>query len=182
MLCDHYRRYTICRVILIAALGLALPCSHAPRALAHSDHSTLVVRPAFLPVPYSVNESADPGSFKPAPPNVVLHEYVGLPGWVKAPEFEALRQWLAAQDFVIVRAVAPEPGVTLPRLTFHGTVRQLNQAFHVTVMENPRGFPWCHAVFTNLMMPARFAPRGENYIEGYSLGSETGSGLSSTCR
>jgi len=61
-----------------------------------------------------MNESADPAKFKPAPPNVVLHEFLLLPGWVKTGEFEDLRQWLVEQGFVIVRANGPEPWRTYP--------------------------------------------------------------------
>jgi hypothetical protein len=167
----------ICRVTAIAMLGLTLTLFMIRFAQAHSDPSGGL----FLPVPNSANESADPERFKPAPLNIVLHEYLLLPGWVKAPEFDALREWLVAQGFTIVRALAPEPERTYPEMRFRGTVQQFNEAFRVTVMENPRRFPRCYAVFTKLMMPARFAPRGESYIEAYSFGSDIGAGLSTTC-
>jgi len=165
----------------MAMLGLALALIMVGFAQAHSDPSAAGSGPVFLPVPNSVNERADPERFKPAPLNVMLHEYLLLPGWVRAPEFEALRQWLVAQGFIIVRALGPEPEGTYPEMRFRGTVQQFNEAFRVKVMENPRGFPRCYAVFTKLMMPARFAPRGESYIEAYSFGSDMGSGLSTTC-
>jgi hypothetical protein len=46
--------------------------------------STLTIRPALLPVPNVMNVGADPARFRPAPLNVVLHQYISLPGWVKA--------------------------------------------------------------------------------------------------
>jgi hypothetical protein len=46
-----------------------------------------------------MNESADPANFRPAPLNVVLHQYILLPGWIKADEFNDLRKWLTEQGF-----------------------------------------------------------------------------------
>jgi hypothetical protein len=45
----------------------------------------------------------------------VLHQYISLPGWVKANEFDDLREWLTEQGFVIVRANGPEPWRTYPQ-------------------------------------------------------------------
>jgi hypothetical protein len=152
------------------------------QSLAWAHSSTLTTRSAFLPVPNSANTEADPVSFKLAPPRVMLHEYILLPGWVKKPEFEALCQWLTAQGFVIVSANGPAPQRTYPDVKFHGTVAQFNQAFRVTVMEKLSIGGWCYSVFTNLLMPARFAPKGEDYIDGYSFGDEEGVGLRNSCR
>ncbi|MGA7871279.1 MAG: hypothetical protein WCA22_10300 [Candidatus Binatus sp.] len=102
-----------------------------------------------------------------------------LPGWVKAGEFEDLRQWLIEQGFVIVRANGPEPWRTYPEIKFRGNVGQFNNAFHVTVMERSAGFPWCYSVFTDPLMPSRFAAKNATFIEGYSLGSDTSSGVGS---
>lgn len=87
-----------------AAVGL---CVVSLQARAQS--STLTLRQALLPVPNVVNESVDPAKFKPAPSNVVLHQFLLLPGWVKAAEFDALRDWLVEQGFVIVQAEGPVP-------------------------------------------------------------------------
>ena len=152
------------------------------RPLAWARPSTLTIGPAFLPVPNSSNAEADPASFKRAPPRVVLHEFILLPGWVGKGEFEALCQWLLSQGFVIVRANGSAPQRTYPDVTFHGTVAQFNEAFHVTVMEKPSGVGWCYSVFTDLLMPARFAPKGEDYIDGYKFGSEQRGGLGDYCR
>jgi hypothetical protein len=122
-------------------------------------------------------------TFKPAPPNVALHEFVSFPGWVTAADFEALHQWLLRQGFVIVTAVAPKEGITYASLSFHGNASKFNRAFHVTVMERFRG-QWCYTVFTPLMMPARFAPKGGNKIEGYGIDRDTSEsrfGLGPTC-
>jgi hypothetical protein len=59
---------------------------------------------------------------------------------------------------VIVTAVAPKQGISYTSPRFHGNAFTFNRAFHVTVMERFRGH-WCYAVFTPLMMPARFAPK-----------------------
>ncbi|MFZ1123248.1 MAG: hypothetical protein WAN81_23735, partial [Candidatus Binataceae bacterium] len=61
--------------------------------------SRLTIRPALLPVPNLMNESAGPAKFRPAPLNVVLHQYILLPGWIKANEFNDLRKWLTEQGF-----------------------------------------------------------------------------------
>src|SRR5208282_6618029 len=95
-----------------AALSLVCWCLILPSQM--RAQPTLSIRPALLPVPNVMNESADPAKFKPAPPNVVLHEFLLLPGWVKTGEFEDLRQWLVEQGFVIVRANGPEPWRTYP--------------------------------------------------------------------
>jgi hypothetical protein len=165
------------------AVALALVCAAIGAAPALANPSSLVRRPALLPVPYSVNEQEDPTTFKPAPSNVALHESFSFPGWVTAVDFEALHQWLLAQGFVIVTAVAPREGITYASLRFHGNASKFNRAFHVTVMERFRG-QWCYAVFTPLMMPARFAPKGANKIEGYSIDRDTSEsrfGLGPTC-
>jgi hypothetical protein len=116
---------------------------------ARTQSSTLTLRQALLPLPNLINESADPAKFRPAPLNVVLHQYILLPGWMKANEFDDLRDWLTEQGFV-------------------------------TVMERSAGFPWCYSVFTDPLMPARFAPKKTGYIEGYSIGPD-GSGVGSSC-
>jgi len=168
--------------LLPAVLGLALTCTRIPWALAQSDHSAMVIQPAFLPVPHTMNESGDPIQFRPAKPSAVLHVDVSFIGTVKAPEFEALVQWLAAQGFVIERAIGPEPWRTHPALRFSGTVSQLDQAFRIAVMSkllHPRD---CYGVFTEWMMPARFAPKGAKYIQNYEFSSDQHPGLSTTCR
>jgi hypothetical protein len=137
-----------------------------------AQSSTLTLRQALLPVPNVMNESADPAKFKPAPLNVVLHQFILLPGWVKANEFDDLRDWLAEQGFVIVRANGPASWRTYPSIKFRGNVAEFNRAFHVTVMEHSAGRPWCYSVFTDPLMPARFAPKNSKYIEGYSIGPD----------
>jgi hypothetical protein len=47
-------------------------------------------------------------------------------------------------------------------------------------MERAAGFPWCYSVFTDPLIPARFALKHTKYIEGYSLDAD-GSGVSSFC-
>jgi hypothetical protein len=141
---------------------------------------TLSVRPALLPLPNVMNESADPAKFKPAPPNVVLHQFILLAGWVKEKEFDDLRDWMTEQGFAIVRANGPEPWRTYPEITFRTNVGRFNQAFHVTVMERSAGIPWCYSVFTDPMMPSRFAHNAK-FIEGYRLGPD-GSGVGLSCR
>jgi hypothetical protein len=138
-----------------------------------------MIRSALLPVPNLKNESADPTKFRPAPLNVVLHQYISLPGWIKAKEFDDLREWLTEQGFMIVRANGPEPWRTYPSIKFRTNVGKFNQAFHVTVMERLAGFPWC-SVFTDPLMPARFAPKNTRYIEGYSIGRDD-SGVGPSC-
>ena len=84
---------------------------------------------------------------------------------------------------MIVTAVAPREGISYASLRFHGNAAKFNRAFHVTVMERFRG-QWCYAVFTPLMMPARFAPKGANKIEGYAIDRDTSEsrfGLGPTC-
>jgi hypothetical protein len=162
----------------MAAFGLIYAAAAVTPAFANRP-----ARPALLPVPYSINEQEDPATFKRAPANVSLHEFVSFPGWVTAADFEALRQWLLAQGFVIVVAVPPKRGVTYPTLHFHGNAAKFDRAFHVTVMERYRG-GWCYAVFTPLMMPSRFAPKGANNIEGYGINQDSPAsrfGLSSRC-
>ena len=111
----------------------------------------------------------------------MLHQYILLPGWIKANEFNDLRKWLTEQGFVIVQAdVGPAPWRTHPSIKFRGDVGKFNQAFHVTVMEKSAGFPWCYSVFTDPLMPARFAPKNTRYIEGYSIGPDD-SGVRSSC-
>jgi len=141
---------------------------------------TLSIRPALLPVPNVLNESADPAKFKPAPLNVVLHQFILLPGWVKEKEFDDLREWMTEQGFVIVRANGPEPSRTYPDIKFRTNVGKFNQAFHVTVMERSAGFPWCYSVFTDPVMPSRFAAKNAKFIEGYSLSAD-GSGVRPSC-
>jgi len=126
------------------------------------------------------NEGADPAKFKPAPLNVVLHQFILLPGWVNEKEFDDLREWLTQQGFVIVRANGPEPWITYPSIKFHTNVGKFNQAFHVIVMERSAGFPWCYSVFTDPLMPSRFAPKNAKFIEGYSLGKDD-SGVGPSC-
>lgn len=151
----------------LALVGLYLMVPLQARA----QSSTLTLRQALLPVPNVMNESADPAKFKPAPLNVVLHQFILLPGWVKTNEFEDLRNWLIEQGFVIVQASEPAPWRTYPSIKFRTNVGKFNQAFHVTVMEKS-GFPWCYSVFTDPLMPARFAPKNSKYIEGYSIGPD----------
>jgi hypothetical protein len=163
------------------AAAFALACASVTAGPVLVNPSSL---PALLPVPYSVNEQEDPTTFEPAPPNVALHEYVSFPGWATAADFESLHQWLLAQGFVIVTAVAPKQGITYPSLRFHANALKFNRAFHVTVMERFRG-RWCYAVFTPLMMPARYAPKGANKIEGYGIHLDSSAsrfGLDSTCQ
>jgi hypothetical protein len=159
-----------------AALAFAAWCSMM-QSSAWPHSSTLTVRPALVPVANSADRNADPAAFRVAPPNVMLHEFILLPGWVKKAEFEALCQWLVSQGFVIVRANGPVPWQTYPEVKFNGTVAEFNQAFHVTVMEKPR----CRTVFAELMMPARFETGHEGYVQGYSFGSERGGGVDSMC-
>lgn len=127
-----------------------------------------------------INESADPGKFKPAPLNVVLHQFILLPGWAKEAEFDDLREWLTEQGFVIVRADGPEPWRTYPEIKFRTNVGRFNQAFHVTVMERAAGFPWCYSVFTDPLMPSRFAAKNAKFIEGYSINRDD-SGVGPSC-
>jgi hypothetical protein len=166
------------------AAALALVCASTIAAPALANPSSLVIQPALLPVPYSVNEREDPSTFSPARPNAALHEYVSFPGWVSAADFEALHQWLLSQGFVIVTAVGPRQGITYPSLHFHGNAAKFNRAFHVTVVEKFLGGHFCYAVFTPLMMPARFAPKGADKFEGYGIGRDTSAsrfGLGPTC-
>jgi hypothetical protein len=135
---------------------------------------------SLLPLPNVMNESADPAQFKPAPPNVVLHQFILLPGWVKEKEFDDLREWLTEQGFAIVRALGPESERTYPEIKFRTNVGRFNRAFHVTVMERSAGNPWCYSVFTDPLMPSRFAPKNTKFIEGYSLGKDD-SGVGPSC-
>ncbi len=163
---------------LAAALALICWCLTLPPQT--RAQSTLPIKPALLPVPNVMNGGADPAKFKPAPLNVVLHQFILLPGWAKEAEFDDLREWLTEQGFVIVRANGPELGATYPEIKFRGNVGQFNQAFHVVVMERSTGFPWCYSVFTDPLMPSRFAAKNAKFIEGYSLGKDD-SGVGSSC-
>jgi hypothetical protein len=162
------------------AAALALTCFCLVSAQVTRAQPTLSLRPAFLPLPNTMNESADPARFKPAPPNVVLYQLFLLPGWVKEREFDDLCKWLTEQGFVIVRANGPEPWRTYPEIKFRTNVGKFNQAFHVTVMERSAGFPWCYSVFTDPVMPSRFAGKNTKFIEGYSL-DKGGSGVGPSC-
>jgi len=82
-----------------------------------------------------------PRSSSPHLCTFVLHQYISLPGWIKANEFNDLRKWLTEQGFVIVQANGPDPGRTYPSIKFRGNVGKFNQAFHATVMERSAGFP-----------------------------------------
>jgi hypothetical protein len=166
------------RSYLVSGLTLICICMGSPEQT--RAQPTLSIRPALLPLPSVMNESADPAKFKPAPANVVLHEFFLLPGWVKAQEFDDLRDWLTEQGFVIVRANGPAPWRTYLNISFRTNVGKFNEAFHVTVMERLAGFPWCYSVFTDPMMPSRFAHKNAKFIEGYSLSAD-GSGVGSSC-
>ena len=168
------------RVRHVGALAFTVWCSMM-QSSAWAQSSTLTIRSASVPVANSADRDADPAAFRVAPQDVVLHEFILLPGWVEKAEFESLCQWLVAQGFVIVRANGPAPWQTYPKVKFNGTVAQFNQAFHVTVMERRQGAPRCRTVFSELMMPARFATKGESYVQGYQFGGEQGGGLRSYC-
>jgi hypothetical protein len=134
-----------------------------------------------LPVPNTENNGNDPADFKPAEPETVLHEAIMLGGWVKKPEFDKLRRWLLEQGFAIKRAQGPRPWGTYPTIWFSGTVAQIEQAFHVTVMRGPGSVHRCYSVFDSLRMPAGFAPKGASYIEGYSFDEDAIPGLKTRC-
>ncbi|MGO9265754.1 MAG: hypothetical protein ACLQBA_12870 [Candidatus Binataceae bacterium] len=138
-------------------------------------------RPALLPVPNTANQEDDLSQFEPAPPGIVLHEFILLGGWFKEPQFEALRQWLLGQGFLIKQALAPQPWRTYPSIKFSGTVAQIGRAFHVTVMQGTHASLRCYAVFANLRMPARLAPEGATYIEGFNFGEDSAPGLRTRC-
>lgn len=108
----------------------------------------------------------------------VLHEFLLLPGWGKKREFEALRQRLVAQGLVIKQVQEPQPSRTYPAIKFSGTVAQFNEDFHVTVMQRVGG--GCYTVFTDLL-PAQFAPKGEDYVDRFSFGPDGTPGLSNWC-
>jgi len=165
----------------MAGLQLGLVGAYASQAIADSDHSALTIRPAFLPIPNTMDESGDPKEFRPAVLSAVLHVFLSCKGGVKEAEFEAVRQWLVAQGFTIVRALGPEAGRTYPSIRFNGTVRQFNEAFHITVMSKLLHPRYCYAVFTDWMMPARFAPKGAEYIQDYEFSSDGDPGLSTLC-
>jgi len=143
--------------------------------------STVTSRPALLPVPNTANQEDDPSQFVPAPPGIVLHEFILLGGWFKEPQFEALRQWLLGQGFLIKQALAPQPWQTYPSIKFSGTVAQIGRAFHVTVMQGTHASLRCYAVFANLRMPARLAPEGATYMEGFNFGEDSAPGLRTRC-
>jgi hypothetical protein len=104
-----------------------------------------------------------------------------LPGWVKEPEFDQLRRWLLEQGFEIKRALGPRPWQIYPSIKFSGTVAQIERAFRVTVMRGPGSFHRCYTVFDSLRMPARFAPKGESNIEGFSFYEDAVPGLKTRC-
>ncbi len=143
--------------------------------------SAVTIRPALLPVPNTANREDDPSQFVPASPGIVLHEFILLGGWFKEPQFEALRQWLLGQGFLIKQVLAPEPWRTYPSIKFSGTVDQIERAFHVTVMQGTHASLRCYAVFANLRMPARLAPKGATYMEGFSFGEDSAPGLRTRC-
>jgi hypothetical protein len=136
-----YRLLRILReqIVIIAVATIPLAVAVPPCVLAAHAGSSRTIQPALLPVPYTANESNDPSRFKPAPPDVILHECLLLPGWVNKPEFEDLKRWLIAQGFTIKQALEPEPWRTYPELKFSGTVGQFENAFHITVMQTTRG-------------------------------------------
>jgi hypothetical protein len=172
-------RFSIGALILLAAFVLA--CMHAPVACADPGGSVREIRPALLPVPYTEDDRDDPSFFNPARRTVVLHESILLPGWLKEPEFEELQRWLIAQGFAITRALGPESWRTYPEIKFSGTVRQIEEAFHVSVMEKVSYLRPCYTVFTNLLMPARFAPKGEDYIERFAFDPDGSPGFGTSC-
>jgi hypothetical protein len=164
-----------------AIRGETLPTGPKTPVTAAGRGSAVTVRRALLPVPYTADREDDRSYFVPAPPEVVLHEYISLGGWFKEPQFEALRQWLLGQGFVIKEALGPRPWRTYPSIKFSGTVAQFEQAFHVTVMQGAHASLRCYAVITNLRMPARFAPKGDTYMEGFSFGEDSAPGLRTRC-
>jgi hypothetical protein len=171
----------------VTAMALGPPSIRAegpptePKKMAARGASTVILRPALLPVPNSADRDDDRSYFGPAPAEVVLHEYILLGGWFKKPQFDALQQWLIDQGFMIKQALGLEPWRTYPSIKFSGTVAQFEQAFHVTVMQGTHGSLRCYAVFTNLRMPARFAPKGDTYMEGFSFGEDAAPGLRTRC-
>jgi hypothetical protein len=96
-------------------------------------------------------------------------------------EFNELRRWLLAQGFEIKRALGPRAWGTYPLIRFSGTVAQIEEAFHVKVMRGPGSVHRCYTVFDSLRMPARFTPKGENYIEGFTFYEDAIPGLKTRC-
>ena len=88
---------------------------------------------------------------------------------------------VAEQGFAIKRAIGPRPWGNYPLIRFTGTVAQIEQAFHVTVMRGPGSFHRCYTVFGSLRMPARFTPKGDKYIEGLSFNEDDIPGLKTHC-
>jgi hypothetical protein len=175
------RRHPVSAATAIISLtAILLACMSAP-TWAQLHESVRMTRPALLPVTNTENEEDDPRAFLPARSTVVLHEFIRLAGFVKEPEFEALRQWLMSQGFEMIRVVGPKPWRTYPSIKFNGTVGQMEKAFHVTIVERLLGVHVCYTAFSNLLMPARFAQKGENYIEGYWFGADHFPGLETIC-
>jgi hypothetical protein len=167
------------RVLFIA--GILIAVMSATRVWSYDRGNTLVVRSAFLPVPNTENDVNDQADFEPAMPDVVLHEFIMLPGWVKQSEFDALRGWLLEQGFHIKQAQGPSAWQTYPLIKFSGTVAQVDRAFQASVMRRRGAVGGCYTVFANLLMPARFAPKGETYIQGYAFGRDSIPGLETQC-
>jgi len=173
-----------CRTIITVITAVLLAFLLVPLVRAQRNEPGWSARSGLLPVPNTANESNDSSRFRPAPKALLLHEYILLPGWVKKPEFGNLTQWLIGEGFMVKQALGPEPWRTYPSIKFSGTVGQFEEVFHITVMETAEGIhgPWsCYTTFTNLLMPARFAPKGEEYIDGFSFGPDGSPGLSSHC-
>ena len=164
-----------CRAVAVALICGCLLSPSPTRA-----QSALIIRPALLPLPHVINEGADPSQFKPTPTDVVLHQFFLLPGWMKERNFQDLCEWLTEQGIVIVRANGPKPWGDYPSIKFRTNVGNFNRAFHVTVMEKPR-WPWWYSVFTDPVMPSRFASKNAKYIEGYTLGPDE-FGVGASCR
>ena len=76
----HWRRFRVALMVLILVAALTVVRSSPVRAQEDSEGSTLTVRSAVLPVPFTADEDDDPSSFTVAGDEVVLHEIILLPG------------------------------------------------------------------------------------------------------
>jgi hypothetical protein len=85
------------------------------------------------------------------------------------------------KTIAFVKALGPRPWQTYPSIKFSGTVAQIERAFHVTVMRGPGSVHRCCTVFDSLRMPARFAPKGESYVEAFSFDEDAIPGLKTHC-
>ena len=150
-------------IVLGPPMHMDKPLSGPETAAAGSRSGhTVTIQPELLPVPNTQDEDDDPAGFVAASSDHVMSLSILCGGWMKEAQFQPVVQWLHDQGFTITRALEPQPWRTYPSISFTATVGQIEEAFHVTVLRKRN----CYVTFQTFQMPAHFAQKGENYVEG----------------